>query len=48
MNIDPNQTLAGIPILQIIAFLRDHHELRWFGEAVEAALLAQEKRSSMN
>jgi hypothetical protein len=37
MNIDPNQTLAGLPIGRIIAFLHEHHERRWVVDLVETA-----------
>ena len=37
MKLDPNQTLAGVPILRVRAFLRKVHERRWAADAIEAA-----------
>lgn len=37
MNLDPTQTLAGVPILRVRTFLRKVQERRWGAEAVDAA-----------
>jgi hypothetical protein len=41
MKLDPNQTVAGVPIRRIRAFLRKVHERRWPADAVEAAFPAR-------
>jgi hypothetical protein len=41
MKLDPNQTVAGVPIRRIRAFLRKVHERRWAAAAVEASFPAR-------
>jgi hypothetical protein len=44
MNIDPNETLAGVPIREISEFLHEYHERRWEIDIVEAAFPGLEDR----
>jgi hypothetical protein len=37
MNIDSKQTIAGVPILKIRAFLRQHHQWGWYAATVESS-----------
>ena len=41
MKLDPNETVAGIPIVRIRSFLRKIHQQRWPADAVEAAFPAK-------